>query len=181
MGESSRKGEPWSRRAWTRSRGSSLPRPRCRSRAALPPPCSTSARRAFRSATRPRIACALRANSAPRVSSDDLITLIAARPLVLSGRHPRAESGAGGSVHVAGRWRTALPAAGAAARPPAQPGAEVAPDDRREQPHVVGEGPAERLAQPRRQRVGRGGLVARALEPLDQPAVQPEAGPPQSG
>src|SRR5260370_23230589 len=60
----SRKGVPGSSSCSTRSRGSSLPRAVCLSRAAGPPPCSAFDAFALRSSTNVRIASALARNSA---------------------------------------------------------------------------------------------------------------------
>src|SRR5262245_20806284 len=62
--ESSRKGEPGSQRRSTRSRGSSLPRAVCRSRALSPPPPAARASRSRSSPTRRRCSASLRSNSA---------------------------------------------------------------------------------------------------------------------
>src|SRR5687767_2804023 len=64
--ESSRKGLPGSSSAWTRSRGRSLPRPRCLALAASPPPCSIVATFARRSATCASIDSRLAANAGAR-------------------------------------------------------------------------------------------------------------------
>src|SRR5438552_5822688 len=64
----SRNGVPGSSSWFTRSRGSSLPRAVCLSRAASPPPCAASATFALRSATSVRIAAVLARNSSERGS-----------------------------------------------------------------------------------------------------------------
>ena len=78
--DSSRNGEPGSSSARTRSRGSSLPRARCRSRAAAPPPCLIAATLARRSRTKASIAAALARNASARGSTLVRITFMAPRP-----------------------------------------------------------------------------------------------------
>src|SRR5579864_3698178 len=62
-GDSSRKGEPGSSSSFTRSRGSSLPRPACLARAASPPPIATRSSFSRRSVTSADIAPAFAWNS----------------------------------------------------------------------------------------------------------------------
>src|SRR6185436_3323584 len=86
----SRNGEPGSSRPRTRSRGSSLPRARCFSRAFSSPPIAALSVFSFRSATSPRMRSALARKSAERRSSCERIVGMA-RALSSSGRLSRHE------------------------------------------------------------------------------------------
>src|SRR6185437_9216471 len=113
--ENSRNGAPGSISVRTRSRGRSLPRARCRSRAASPPPLRISATRAARSSTWARIAAALAQNASERVSSAVLSTGMGARflpPAPAAGGHaqPPCKSRPGAASEKGGRsgepaWR----------------------------------------------------------------------------
>ncbi len=82
-GPSSRKGEPGSSRASTRSRGSILPRSRWRTRAAGPPPSRARATVARRSSTSAAMASALARASAERGSI--AVISVANRPSPMRG------------------------------------------------------------------------------------------------
>jgi hypothetical protein len=74
--DSSKNGEPGSSSRRTRSRGSSLPRARWRSRARSSPPCLIRCTTACRSSISARIAAALAWNAGERVSIALPMTLI---------------------------------------------------------------------------------------------------------
>ncbi|MCY1246415.1 hypothetical protein D9M72_596480 [compost metagenome] len=79
---------PGSSSCCTRSRGSSLPRDRCLSRASLPPPSASFAILAFRSATRACMASALALKDSERafslVSMIGISCYLVCREMVLS-------------------------------------------------------------------------------------------------